>query len=98
MAIAKKPYEISLWEDVLTFVVNQEGGTREYENSLPSDLEDEVIAQYYKEKKLCVIGSDIMDSELRATQGKIVSNINGSITFTFNMYSHYWDEETEEFV
>ena len=103
MAILKKPYEISLWEDVLTFVAEttDELGNifvNKYENSLPSDFSGKVLAQYYQEKKICIIGSDIMDSPIRATQGKIVSNINGTITFTFNMYSYYWDEEIEDFV
>lgn len=103
MAILKKPYEISLWEDVLTFVVEttDELGNifiDKYEESLPSEFYGKVLTQYYQEKKICVIGSDIMDSPIRATQGKIVSNINGTVTFTFNMYSYYWDEEIEDFV
>lgn len=30
----KRPYEISLWEDILTFVVDNEGNITEYEGSL----------------------------------------------------------------
>ena len=34
MDLLKKPYEISLWEDVLTFVVQNGDHTIEYEESL----------------------------------------------------------------
>jgi hypothetical protein len=65
MGIIKKPYEISLWEDVLTFVVDNEGVITEYEESLEGAI-GTVIAQYYKERKICVIGSDTMDTPIRA--------------------------------
>ena len=83
MSVIKKPYEISLWEDVLTFKYNKDG---------------EVVAQYYDEQKICVIGSDTMDTPIRATQPKLVSKINGENILTFNMYSHYYDEETEQYL
>ena len=56
-----------------------------------------LIVQYYKERKICIIGSNTMDAPIRATSGKLVSNVNGSNTLTFNMYSKYYDEEAGEF-
>ena len=56
-----------------------------------------LIVQFYKERKICIIGSNTMDTPIRAVQGKLVSNVNGSNTLTFNMYSKYYDEEAEEF-
>jgi hypothetical protein len=56
-----------------------------------------LIVQYYKERKICIIGSNTMDTPIRATSGKLVSNVNGSNTLTFNMYSKYYDEEAGEF-
>jgi hypothetical protein len=94
MDLIKKPYEISLWEDILTFV---------YEDGETSEEKMEgghgaVVAQYYKERKICIIGSDTMDTPIRAVQGKLNSKINGENILTFNMYSHYYDEELEEFL
>lgn len=93
MDIIRKPYEISLWEDILTFV---------YEDGFESEGEivnehGAVIAQYYKEQKLCIIGSNTMDTPIRATQGKLISKVNGENILTFNMYSHYYDNDLEEY-
>ena len=90
MGILKKPYEISLWEDILVFV---------YENGVITEekIEDghgQVVNQYYKERKICTIGSNTMDTPLRATQGKLVEKVNGENILTFNMYSHYYDEDS----
>ena len=93
----KKPYEISLWEDVLTFVVDNEGVITEYEESLEGAI-GTVIAQYYKERKICTIGSNTMDTPIRAVEGKLVSNVNGSNILTFKLFSHYYDEDTETFL
>jgi hypothetical protein len=56
-----------------------------------------LIVQYYKERKICIIGSNTMDTPIRATSGKLVSNVNGSNTLTFNMFSRYYDEDAEQF-
>ena len=93
MAIIKKPYEISLWKDILTF---------KYSDGYTSEEVDEeghgsIIAQYYKERKICTIGSDTMDTPIRAVAGKLVTKVNGENTLTFNMYSHYYDEEADDF-
>ena len=94
----KKPYEISLWDDVLVFVVENNGTKVEYEQSIPEDAIGKVVAQYYKERKLCVIGSDTMESPARATAGKLISNVNGSNTLTFNLYYRYYDEDLDDMV
>ena len=82
MGILKKPYEISLWEDILTFIYQD--GT-ETEGSIENG-HGPVINQYYKERKICIIGSDTMDTPIRATQPKLVSKVNGENILTFNMY------------
>lgn len=56
-----------------------------------------VVFQYYKERKIAIIGSDTMDTPIRAINSKLVSNVNGSNTLTFSMYSKYWDEDAEDF-
>ena len=103
-----KPYELSLWEEVLVFVVsfyNEVGAfikKVEYEGSL-EDFENPEgylteVNQYYKERKICTIGSDVMSSPMRAFHPKIVRNVNGSSTLTFTMYSNYYSEEMQQFV
>ena len=52
--------------------------------------------QYYKEKKLCVIGSNTMSAPVRAVKPKLVSKVNGENTLTFTVYSHYWDEDVQK--
>jgi hypothetical protein len=91
--ILRKPYEISLWDDDLAF--KYEDG----EISIGSVIDGHgpVIAQFYKERKICTIGSNTMDSPIRATSGKLTSKVNGENTLTFNMFSKYYDEESGQF-
>lgn len=89
MSIMKKSYEISLWEDSLVFV--GESGIS-YEDI--TKAEEKIIGQYYKENRLCTIGSDTMDSPARAVNGKLVRKINGEVTFTFTVYYRYYDNQT----
>jgi hypothetical protein len=97
--IIRKPYEISLWDDILVFVVEgPDGALVEYEKYIPTEATGPVKAQYYKERKLCVIGSDTMESPARATTPKLVSNVNGQNTLTFNLYYKYYDEEVDDMV
>ena len=49
------------------------------------ELVPNAIIQFYKERKLCVIGSDSMDTPIRAYNGKLVVNTNGSSSLTFSM-------------
>lgn len=88
----KKQYEISLWEDVLSFVY--EDGTIGEE--VIEDGHGAVVAQFFKERKICVIGSDTMDTPIRAYNSKLVSNTNGSSTLTFSMLYKYYDEESQQ--
>lgn len=67
-------------------------------NSVPYELSiwDDVVEtghNYYSEKKIAVIGADNMDSAIRATDIKLVRNINGSNTLTFNMCYKFLNEE-----
>lgn len=53
-----------------------------------------VLVQFFKERKICVIGSDSMDTPVRAFNPKLVSNTNGSSTLTFSMFYKYYDMES----
>ena len=90
--ILKKPYEISLWDDVLTFV---DINGNKSEGEITSNLST-IAAQYYQEKKLCIIGSNTMSAPIRAVKPKLESKISGENTLTFTVYSHYWDEDAQK--
>lgn len=93
MSIFKKPYEISVWEDRLTLVGSDE---KEYDSIVPEGVN--IRASYFKEVKLCVIGSDSMKAPIRAMEPQLKREINGQNTLTFSIYSKYYDEEKEEFI
>lgn len=71
-----------------------------YEISLWEDYPDTTSSgvPFLNERKLCVIGSDTMNTQIRAVEPKMVENINGTHTFTFKMYYVYRDEETGEMI
>lgn len=52
-----------------------------------------IVYSFYKEVRLCTIGSDTMDSPARAVNGKLVRKVNGEVTFTFTMYYRYYDTQ-----
>ena len=89
MELLKKPYEISLWRDDLVFV-GKSG--KPYIDIQEAD--EEIIAQYYKETKICAIGSDTMDSPARCVNPKFTQKINGENTLVFTMYYQYVDPIT----
>lgn len=107
--ILKKPYEISLWEDVNVFSVTNGTTMVEYIGKLPSteqmdkDFNEEQdnerskkeIFQYYSERKLCVIGSNTMNTPIQAFDAYFVENTNGTSTLTFSLYYKYLDENNE---
>ena len=76
---------------------NFKEGTQSTDIDLTSSENEEwslsTILQYYKERKICTIGSNTMEVPIRAVQPKFTSNVNGSHTLTFVMYSQYWDED-----
>jgi len=69
-----------------------------YEISLWEDYPDLTSnnISFLNERKICVIGSDTMTSAARALEPKLVSNVNGTHTFTFRIYYRYNDEITGE--
>ena len=59
-----------------------------YEISLWEDYQRDNDT-YYSERKIAVIGSNDMTSPCRAYNPKLVQNVNGTNTFTFDMYMTY---------
>lgn len=54
-----------------------------------------IIPTYLDEYKLITVGSDTMDSVLRAFEPKYVRNINGTETLTFYLFHNYTNDEGE---
>ena len=82
--ILKKPYEISLWEDILEKV-----------NIKDSETSEVTVKQYYKESQVAIIGSDTMNTPIRAYNPILTQNTNGSSTLTFTINSKYYDDNGE---
>jgi hypothetical protein len=38
-----------------------------------------------------------METPIRAINAKLISNVNGSNTLNFSLYSKYWDEDFKQF-
>ena len=75
MSMLTKPYELSVWKDVIVKTINaQDAGVINVE-----------------EQKCAVISSDKMLTQNKAQNIKIVRNINGQVTVTFTMYKKYRD-------
>lgn len=73
----KDKYEISLWEDYL----------------VPASTQGEqTIPAHYEERKIAVIGSDTITSPCRAYNPKLVEDINGTNTLTFEMFYVYRED------
>ena len=66
-----------------------------YEISIWSDVYNEELGRFEEQKEI-VIGSDIMTSEARARNPKMVSNVNGTNKFSFDLYYKYTDTQTGE--
>ena len=95
MSLIKKPYEISIWRDVLIYV-GKDGN--EYRSITQMSGITTVDYQYYTEERLATIGSNIMNSPCRAVNPVLRTNINGTETLTFDMYYQYEEVETGKMV
>lgn len=56
------------------------------------------IIQFYKEIKLCVIGSDNMTSNARAFSPKLNRKINGEVSLTFQIQNRFYDYEVNDYI
>ena len=92
--LIRKPYKITLWEDKNVYIVNHNDSIiKKYE----LESGDIVQNQYLEEVCIATIGSDTMDTPIRAFNPILTEELNGSKTFTFQINYRYWDDEEEEF-
>lgn len=52
------------------------------------------IPEHYEERKIAIIGSNEMTSQIKVVEPRLVNNINGTNTLTFKLYYVYTDYET----
>lgn len=96
--IIKKPYSISIWEDKIYYIITESDEAARYEvEQLPIGKEYTLLNQYIKEINLATIGTHNSDSPIKAFNPKLVRNINGTNTLTFELYYRYYDDEVEDF-
>lgn len=104
MSIIKRPYEISVWRDVLT---NNSGTTTP--TALPNiDYTSENLTSpvdsayenglYLQEEKIAVIGSNTMTSQNKVSEPVLHLDVKGTTTLTFDIYRRYYDNQTGELV
>ena len=97
--LIKKPYKISLWEDEQIYLIKDKGAddsTRYETTTLPESGYD-LLNKYVRENCLAIIGSNTMDTPIRAFEPKLVRQTNGTNTLTFQIFYRYYDEDDECF-
>lgn len=90
MSELTKPYKVTLWEDKNVYIVN---GQKKY--SL--DVGDVIQNQFLEETCIATIGSNTMETPIKIFTPILIQELNGSKTFTFQIFSRYWEEESEDF-
>ena len=104
MSIIKRPYEISVWRDVLT----NDSGTNT-PTALPNiDYTSENLTSpvdsayenglYLQEEKIAIIGSNTMTSQNKVSEPVLHLDVKGTTTLTFDIYRRYYDNQTGELV
>lgn len=89
-----RPYKITLWEDETSYVVQRESQRLIVTDPQPSDT---VLNVFNNENCIAIIGSDTMDTPIRAYDPKLTMEINGKKTLTFSIAYRYWDYEEKDF-
>lgn len=97
--LIKKPYKISLWEDEQIYLIKDEGAddSARYETTILPESGYVLLNKYVRENCLAIIGSNTMDTPIRAFEPKLVRQTNGTNTLTFQIFYRYYDEDEECF-
>lgn len=98
MVDLKKPYEISLWQDENVYYYKHGGYVASTTNIDDIPETGDIINTVLKESKIVTIGSNTMDTPIRAIEPELKEQVNGNISLTFKMYSRYYDPEINELV
>lgn len=101
--LIKSPYKISLWEDEQVYLVadkDEEGNynvNNRYEIRTIPTTNQVILNKYVQEICLANIGSDTMNTPIRAFEPRFTRQVNGTNTLTFKVFYRYFDEDDEEF-
>lgn len=101
--LMKSPYKISLWEDEQVYLVadkDEEGNydvNNRYEIRTIPTANQVILNKYVQEICLANIGSDTMNTPIRAFEPRFTRQVNGTNTLTFKVFYRYFDEDEEEF-
>ena len=101
--LIKSPYKISLWEDEQVYLVVDKDAKGNYDvnnryeiRTIPT-VNQVILNKYVQEICLANIGSDIMNTPIRAFEPRFTRQVNGTNTLTFKVFYRYFDEDDEEF-
>ena len=89
--LSKRPHEVSIWDDVLV-AVDVNGNEHE---GIVDTSQYEIVGQYYKEKKICAIGSDVLNSAIHIFDTQLSSKVGAASTLTFSINAKIPNEEGE---
>ena len=89
--LTKIPHEVSIWDDVLV-AVDENGNEHE---GLIDVSQIQIVGQYYKEKKICAIGSDQLCSSIHIFDTSLSSKVGTASTLTFSIYAKIYNEDGE---
>ena len=101
--LIKSPYKISLWEDEQVYLVADKDAKGNYDinnryeiRTIPT-ANQIILNKYVQEICLANIGSDTMNTPIRAFEPRFTRQVNGTNTLTFKVFYRYFDEDDEEF-
>ena len=97
MSIIKRPYEISVWEDVYSGT-ETDISTIDYtsENLIEPSSNTYNIGTYLDERKIAVIGSNTLSHQGKVCEPVLGLDTKGKTTLTFSIYRKYYDNFTGE--
>lgn len=91
-----KPYQYNTIEEVGEHTIEQDGSHTFNEAGAPLSYASSL--NYMEEQMVAIIGSNGMDSPIRAFEPCLQRNVNGTVTLTFYMYMRYYDDATGDFI
>ena len=96
--LLKKPYKISLWEEEQVYLITETGNVADrYECTILPETNYTILNKYIREICLANIGSNTMNTPIRAFNPKLVRQVNGTNKLTFQIFYRYYDEDAEDF-
>lgn len=96
--LIKKSYKISLWEEEQIYLITTTGKEEDrFETTILPEDNYTLLNKYVKENCLAIIGSDTMNTPIRAFEPKLIRQTNGTNKLIFQIFYRYYDEDEEDF-